>query len=61
MKIIRVAAAVICDDIRDKKKMFATAREYGDYKGLWEFPGGKIEKGESSEQVFRLTLNLIKK
>ena len=39
MKTIRVVAAVI----RDKEKIFATARGYGEFKGQWEFPGGKIE------------------
>ena len=45
MKTIRVVAAVIkCED-----KIFATARGYGEYKGWWEFPGGKIEKGETPQ------------
>ena len=43
MKTIKVVAAVICDSITQKKKIFATARGYGEFKGLWEFPGGKIE------------------
>lgn len=51
MKIIRVVAAVICDSILEKKKIFATARGYGDQKGGWEFPGGKIEPGETPEQA----------
>jgi len=38
-KIINVVAAIIKDD----NKVFATARGYGDYKGWWEFHGGKIE------------------
>lgn len=37
MKTIRVVAAVI----RDGEKIFATMRGYGDFRGLWEFPGGK--------------------
>ena len=53
MKNIHVVAAVICDSIQDKKKVFATARGYGDYKGQWEFPGGKIEPGETPEQALR--------
>lgn len=44
MKIIRVVAAVI----RDGDRIFATARGYGEYKGGWEFPGGKIEPGETT-------------
>jgi 8-oxo-dGTP diphosphatase len=51
MKTIRVVAAVICDSIKDKKQIFATARGYGDYKGQWEFPGGKIEEGETPQQA----------
>lgn len=51
MKTVRVAAAVICDSIEDKKRIFATARGYGDYKGMWEFPGGKIEEGETPEEA----------
>lgn len=45
MKTVRVVAAVI----RDGNSVFATARGYGDYKGYWEFPGGKIEAGETPE------------
>lgn len=47
MKTIRVVAAVI----RDGERIFATARGYGDFKGGWEFPGGKIEEGESPKQA----------
>lgn len=47
MKTIRVVAAII----RDNDKIFATARGYGEFKGGWEFPGGKIEKGETPEQA----------
>lgn len=46
MKTIRVVAAVICDSLQYKKRVFATARGYGQFKGQWEFPGGKIEPGE---------------
>ena len=51
MKTIKVVAAVICDSIENKKQIFATARGYGDFKGQWEFPGGKIEVGETSQQA----------
>lgn len=47
MKIVRVVAAVILDGDR----IFATARGYGEYKGWWEFPGGKIEAGETPEEA----------
>lgn len=51
MKIIRVVAAVICDSIKEKNQIFATARGYGDFKGQWEFPGGKIEAGETPQEA----------
>ena len=47
MKIVRVAAAVIIN----KDKVFATQRGYGEYKDGWEFPGGKIEPGETPEEA----------
>ncbi len=46
-KTLRVVAAVI----KDGNRIFATARGYGEFKGLWEFPGGKIEKDETSQQA----------
>ena len=51
MKIVKVVAAVICDSLQEKKKIFATARGYGEFKGQWEFPGGKIEAGETPQQA----------
>ena len=53
MKTIRVVAAVICDSMQEKHKIYATARGYGDYKGQWEFPGGKIEPGETPQQALK--------
>ncbi len=47
MKTINVVAALITDG----QRVFATARGYGSYKGWWEFPGGKIEAGESPEEA----------
>ena len=47
MKRIEVVAAII----RKDGKIFATQRGYGDFKDWWEFPGGKIESGESPEQA----------
>ena len=46
-KRIQVVAAIIYRD----NEVFATQRGYGNYKDWWEFPGGKVEKGESSEQA----------
>ena len=51
MKTVKVAAAVICDSITEKKQIFATARGYGEFKGQWEFPGGKVEIGETPQQA----------
>ncbi len=47
LKYVRVVAAVI----KDGDKIFATARGYGEFKGWWEFPGGKIENGETPQQA----------
>lgn len=47
MKIYHVVAAIIEQD----NKIFATQRGYGEYKDGWEFPGGKIEAGETPEQA----------
>ena len=51
MKTIKVVAAVICDSFQSKTRIFATARGYGAFKGQWEFPGGKIESGETPQQA----------
>ena len=49
MKTIRVVAAIIvCEG-----KVFATQRGYGEFKDWWEFPGGKIEEGESAELALK--------
>lgn len=47
LKKIEVVAAVI----RDKDKIFATQRGYGEFKDGWEFPGGKMEPGETPQQA----------
>lgn len=47
MKTVRVVAAVI----RSEDKIFATARGYGEFRGQWEFPGGKIEPGETRQEA----------
>lgn len=52
MKTIRVVAAII-KAINDfgEQIIFATQRGYGDFKGGWEFPGGKIEEGETPQEA----------
>ena len=47
MKTIKVVAAIIIDG----ENIFATQRGYGEFKGGWEFPGGKIEEGETPEEA----------
>ena len=49
MKIVNVVAAIIIKD----DKIFATQRGYGDFKGKWEFPGGKIESNETPEEALK--------
>ena len=49
MKKLEVVAAII----KENDKYFATQRGYGEYKGWWEFPGGKIENGESKEEALK--------
>jgi 8-oxo-dGTP diphosphatase len=48
-KTIHVVAAII----RDKDKIFATQRGYGEFENGWEFPGGKIELGETPEEALK--------
>lgn len=51
-KSIEVAAAIIMDG----NKVFAACRGYGEFKGWWEFPGGKLEPGESPRQALEREL-----
>lgn len=50
-KTVRVTAAIICDDMTHPTRIFATAKGYGEFKGKWEFPGGKIEAGETPQEA----------
>lgn len=47
MKTVKVVAAVI----REGNRIFATQRGYGDFKDGWEFPGGKVEAGETPQEA----------
>ena len=49
MKQIEVVAAIICKE----DKIFATQRGYGEWKDWWEFPGGKMEEGETPEEALK--------
>ena len=49
MKTIEVVAAIIIQD----NQVFATQRGYGEFKGWWEFPGGKIESGECPQEALK--------
>lgn len=48
-KVVKVVAAII----RDGDKIFATKRGYGEFKGGWEFPGGKREEGETAREALK--------
>ena len=50
MKQIEVVAAIIHDE---QNRVFATQRGYGEWKDYWEFPGGKMEPGESPEEALK--------
>lgn len=50
MKQIEVVAAIIHDN---NNRIFATQRGYGDFKDGWEFPGGKMEPGETPEEALK--------
>lgn len=54
MKTIKVVAAVIKSIIQNNEPIiFATQRGYGEFKGGWEFPGGKIEAGETPQEALK--------
>ena len=53
MKTVRVVAAIICDSMENKTRIFSTARGYGEFEGKWEFPGGKIEEGETPQEALK--------
>ncbi|MCR1951223.1 8-oxo-dGTP diphosphatase MutT [Clostridium sp. DSM 100503] len=49
MKVIEVVAAII----KKEDRIFITRRSYGEFADMWEFPGGKIESGESQEEALK--------
>lgn len=51
MKVVEVVAAIIKGTNEQKNKILATQRGYGQFKDLWEFPGGKIELGETKKDA----------
>ena len=54
MKTVRVVAAIIKTiNENEETVIFATQRGYGDFKGGWEFPGGKIEEGETPQEALK--------
>jgi len=53
MKTVKVVAAIICDSMKNTTKIFSTARGYGEFEGKWEFPGGKIEEGETPQDALK--------
>lgn len=54
MKTVRVVAAVIkATNENGEPIIFATQRGYGNFKGGWEFPGGKIEEGETPKEALK--------
>ena len=53
MKTIEVVAAIIIKD----GQVFATQRGYGEFQGWWEFPGGKMETGESPQEALKREIN----
>ncbi|GEM_PF-3763572 len=57
MKTIEVVAAIIKQD----SKIFATRRGYGEFVNMWEFPGGKIENGETREEAIIREIKAIPK
>lgn len=53
MKKVHIAAAIIVREVNGRKEIYSSQRGYGQHKDWWEFPGGKIEAGESAEEAVK--------